>query len=143
MSTTAERLAAIEATLTRIERAIQTHVPAADERAHIAEAETTAGQVSTLAGASPIQGQQLDAIVTTLDAQLPAVELRDKLQNELFFVRQLISVMQGTRDDVVAMRVTLRGLSALLEQVLQARVADEEWEQRGIDRRAGERRRAG
>jgi hypothetical protein len=141
-----ERLTALDLVAQRldaIDHRLADRVPVADIQQAIEETSATAEAVAELASSAPEVAQQLSSIVTTLGEQLPGTEMRDQLHNELSFVRQLISVMQGTRDEVLAMRVTVRGLSALLEQVLRARVADEEWEQGGRDRRSSDRRRAG
>jgi hypothetical protein len=135
--TLAEQLPAIEARLAAIDRKLAAVVPPQDVRQSMAEASE---HETAMAEAAPLQAEQLSSIVTTLDAQMPLIELRDRLENELSYAQQVVSVMQGLRDEILAMRATLRRQSAVLEQVLRARVADEEWEQSKADRRAGERR---
>lgn len=136
LSLVAQRLKAIDGRLALL-------VPASEERQHITDSMTTAEQIDELAKDAPIAAEQLASIVTTLGGRMTDTELRDALENTLFITQQLSGIMQGTRTDIVQMRGTLLRLSALLDQVLRARVADEEWEKSGGDRRReGERRKA-
>jgi len=69
-------------------------------------------------------------------------ELEKQFADQAFITKQLIGVMQGTRDDIVLLRGDFRRLAALLEQTLRLRVDDDE---RSLAWRAGDadRRRAG
>jgi len=89
--------------LTRIESRLANDVPPADVRAGMDEATEHISDES---------------------AHIAATEAQS--DDQQFVTKQLISIMQGTRTDLVEMRVTLRHLSALLEQTLQARALDDE-----------------
>lgn len=138
---TAARLVLVEESLARIESALAQLVPPADVREHIDDSSVTAEQIDALTDAAPLQAQQLVGIVTTLGTRMTDTELRDALHDTLFHTQQMSSIMQGTRADIVQMRVTLLRQAALLEQVLRARVEDEEWEKSKGDRRQIEDRR--
>lgn len=136
LSLVAQRLKAIDGRLALL-------VPTSEERQHITDSAISAEQIDALAKDAPIAAEQLAAIVGALGGRMTDAELRDALENTLFITQQLSGIMQGTRTDIVQMRGTLLRLSALLDQVLRARVADEEWEQgKGDRRREGERRKA-
>lgn len=141
---TAARLVLIEESLARVEAVLALLVLPFEERKHIADSTTTAEQIDALSAAAPLQAQQLVGIVTTLGTRMTDNELRDALENTLFITQQLVTIMQGTRTDIVQMRATLLRQAAVLERVLRARVEDEEWEQgKGDRRRIGERRGVG
>lgn len=80
---------------------------------------------------------QLSELLIWAHARMNAQALEHEFTDLIFQTRQLISIMQGTRDDLVLMRADLRRLSALLEQTLRARVEDDE---RGIAWSGEERR---
>jgi len=126
MTTTAERLTKIEATLTRIERALQTHVPGTAERAHIAESTATADQVDTLSDALPLQGKQLDAIVLWMHDRMSGDQLQFSFDDLAFVTKQLASISEGWRGDLLAMRGEVRRLAGVCEQALRVRVEDDE-----------------
>jgi len=135
LSLVAQRLGAIDSKLTPL-------VAPAVVQQHITDSAITAGQVDALHDAAPQLAEQIKDIATTIERGMTDVELRKAFDDSLFVVKQLISIMQGTRLDIVQFRETLLRFSALLEQTLRARVEDEEWHRTGIDRRTGERRRS-
>jgi hypothetical protein len=141
-TTTAARLDVIAARLSAIEALIEARVPPHEIRTAIEEGGATAESVHELAEAAPQVTQQLADIAAVVGAQMTDSELREELGSALFVTQQLISIMQGTRTEIVEMRGTLRRLAALLEQSLRARVDDEEWHRTGIERRSEERRKA-
>jgi hypothetical protein len=140
----AERLGELDTRMAQIAELLQARVPPRDVRAHISESGETASLVADLSDAVPQQSEQLTEIVGWIHARMSGAELEDQLANLDIIVRQLISIMQGTRDDIVLLRGDFRRLAALCEQMLRARIDDEEngdgWD--GFERRAVERRRS-
>ena len=125
--------------LQRIEAALAQLVPPADVRAHFAGSEATAEQVDALATQGPVQGAQLDAITAWIAARMSGDQLQFNFDDLVFVTRQLTSINEGWRSDLLSMRGEIRRLSALCEQALRARVEDEA---RGIVWSGEERRRS-
>jgi len=135
LSLVAQRLGAIDAKLARL-------VPPADVRASMLEA--TEHQAA-VADAAPLQAQQLADISAWIDNRMTGDQMAIEFDDLAFVSKQLIGILQGSRDDLVLMRNDIRRLAALCEQVLRARVDDDErgmWRPGDQERRATDRRRA-
>lgn len=149
MPTIADRLDQLAAQLSRIETRLAAVVPPRDVRASMAEATEHIADMTEYADATqaavPLRDAQIDAIIDWIHARMSGDELRIQFEDQEFVTRQLISIMQGTRTDIVEMRSTLRQLTSRLEQTLHARVVDEEAWNGAVERRnsIADRRRAG
>jgi hypothetical protein len=126
-------LAQLGAQLARIEAHIRKVVPPQDVRANMAEASE---HIADVADTTELHSPQIAEIVAWMHARMSGDELAKQFDEQFFITKQLISIMQGARDDQVLLRGDFRRLAALLEQTLRARVDDEEaWHAGDVDRR--------
>lgn len=135
-----EGVAALRAACDRIER---NQSDPEETRQALSDIAAGYGLIVQLAEVAGVQRGQIHDLVTALSNRVPGDELRSAFDDVFFQTKQLIGIMQGTRDDLVLMRSDLRRLAALLEQTLRARAEDEEaWG--GLERRnsIADRRRA-
>lgn len=132
-------LRSIAAALARVERQLSSVVPPNEVRAAIGDATE---HIADVADTTEIHSPQLREMIQWMHERMSGEDLSRSFENQDIIVRQLISIMQGTRDDIVLLRADFRRLSALLEQTLHVRVEDEE---RGIVWNVGDadRRKAG
>jgi hypothetical protein len=134
----AERLSRIEDALAQIALALARTVPPADVRESMDQATE---HIDAVATAAPPRDAQIAEIIAWMHARMSSSELQAQFDDQYYTSKQLISIMQGTRTDLVEMRGDIRRLAALLEQSLRGRVEDEE-RQSAWRAGDGERRRA-
>ena len=130
MPTIANRLEQIEKHLATIADALSRTVPPADVRASMAEstehiADATVHMVDA-ARSVPLRDAQISEIVQWMHARMSGQELEQQFDDLLFATQQLTSISEQWRTDLLQMRADIRRLAALCEQVLRARVDDEE-----------------
>jgi len=137
--TTQELLDRIAGQLTRIEQKLAAVVSPGEVRQAMGEATE---HIADVADTTLIQSPQLVEMIQWMKERMSGDELEKQFADQAFITKQLIGVMQGTRDDIVLLRGDFRRLAALLEQTLRLRVDDDE---RSLAWRAGDadRRRAG
>ena len=133
------RLDQIAAQLTRIEAVLARTVPPVAVRASVAE---SSAHVTDVSAAAPLQGQQLAEVVDWIHERMSGGDLQTQFDGLSFVTNQLISIMHGTRDELVLMRADMRRLAALLAQSFRAQTEDDAWRPGDPDRRARERRKA-
>lgn len=119
-----EQVAALHTIVSRIERNQSDPEETRQALSDVAGGYALLTQLAEVAG---VQRTQILELTTTLSNRVPGDELRAALHDELFTTKQLTSIMQGTRDDLVLLRADVRRLAALLEQAARARVIDATW----------------
>lgn len=138
--TTQELLNRIAGQLTRIESHLAGVVPPGEVRHAMGEATE---HIADVADTTSVQSPQLLEMIQWMHQRMPADELQKQFDEQFFIAKQLISIMQGTRTDIVELRGDFRRLAALLEQTLRLRVEDDERGWSGEERRnIADRRRA-
>jgi len=130
----AARLVLIEESLLRLERALALRVPPEDVRAHFVAQSAAVEQIGVLADAAPELRERMDSILTWLRARMAGDQLQAEFDDLSFVVRQLIGILQGSRDDIVQLRGDQRRLAALLEHLLRAQ-DDRGWKVGDAERR--------
>lgn len=123
----AERLILIEERLNAIEKLLSARVPPNEVRTHIEDNMATADQVDTIVG--------------WLGERMSGDQLQFHFDDLIFLTRQLTSILQDWRTDLLLMRSDVRRLAALSEQTAKAHAEDDEaWLRARRDRRISERR---
>lgn len=126
LSLVASRLKDIDAKLARV-------VPPSDVRAAMTQASE---HQDAVADAAPLQAQQLLEITAWLDTRMSSDQLELEFADLAFVSKQLIGILQGSRDDLLLLRADVRRLAALVERALRARVEDDRgWRQGDAERR--------
>ncbi len=105
-------LAKIEIHLQAIEARLAALVPARDIRAAMSEATE---HNAAMAEATPLAAAQLDTIVAWLHDRMTGDQLQFQFDDILFVTKQLASISEGWRSDIVQMRSEIRRLAALIE----------------------------
>jgi hypothetical protein len=129
----------LKASLARIEARQADDVPPADVRASMAEATEHVTEAEKHHAEADAQAAPRDAllaeVIEWVRTRMSGDELEQRLEQQYVITKQLISIMQGTRDDFLALRTDFRRLATLLEQSFRDR-EQEPWS-------GEERRRAG
>jgi hypothetical protein len=110
-----QSLRAIESRLQTIDTRLQSMVSPRDVRAAMIEATEHA---TATAESGAVEGAQLDAIVAWVDDRMTGDQLQFSFDDLSFVTKQLASISEGWRTDLLAMRGDVRRLVALCEQAL-------------------------
>ena len=113
-----ERLMEIRAALDRIERNQSDPEEIRQALNDIAANYVLTTQLAELAG---IQRGQILEVVTWMRQRMSGDALQQQFEDVLFQTRQLVSIIQGWRDDEVLMRADIRALRGVIEAVLARR----------------------
>jgi len=114
----AQYLTAIEQRLGVIEERLGALVPPRDVRASM---DSASEHQAAMAESTPIQVAQLDTIVAWLHDRMSGDQLQFQFDDILFVTKQLASISEGWRTDLLSMRGDVRRLVKLCEQALVAR----------------------
>lgn len=109
----AEGIAALRAAVDRIERNQSDPEEINQALSDIASSYSMITQLAEVAG---VQRTQILEIAEWVKERMGADELRTQFDDQLFVTKQLISIMQGTRVDIVQMRATLLRLIEILNR---------------------------
>lgn len=138
-----KRLTAIEDRLTAIDGKLAELVPAPVVRAsidaasdHIAAMAEASELIAAVAEAVPIQTQQLEAITAWIEQRMTGEAMELEFSDLAFVSKQLIGILQGSRDDLLLLRTDVRRLAAVVEQYMRARAEDDRrWRVGDVERR--------